>query len=99
MAVAQTSVSTYHDHVQGAKELSQCDQIIQWLSGQNKACTRWEIHEGTGLMYGSVCGRVNKLVKEGALTELKRTIENSGSGKKAKLVRIPIKEEQMELFQ
>lgn len=99
MGVAQTSVSTYHDHVQGAKELSQCDRIIQWLSLQNKACTRREIHEGTGLEYGAVCGRVNKLVKEGALAELKRKIENSGSGKKAKLVRIPIKEEQMELFQ
>lgn len=99
MTVAETSVSTYHDHVQGGKELSQCDQIIQWLSTQNKACTRREIHEGTGLEYGAVCGRVNKLVKEGRLAELQRKIENSGSGKKAKLVRIPINEQQLGLFQ
>lgn len=99
MSVAQTSVSTYHDHVQGGKELTQCDQIVQWLSTQNKACTRREIHEGTGLEYGAVCGRVNKLVKDGLLTELQRKIENNGSGKKAKLVRIPLKEQQLGLFQ
>jgi hypothetical protein len=98
MSVTQTSIDSFHQHQAEGKDISQRQQILDFLEQHGGAWTRRQLHELTGIEYGAVCGRVNAMVKDKTLQEIKDTRKNS-SGRYGKLVRLPVSEEQMEMFQ
>ena len=63
MTVSQTSREAYHALDLTRKEL----QVMSAFTGPSSTYTRQSLAEAIGEPLGSVCGRVNALLKKGAL--------------------------------
>ncbi len=61
-----TSTEAYHKH---KKFPTQKERVLAYIKEYGPK-TRAEIEEGTGFRINAVCGRVNALLKEGAIREL-----------------------------
>jgi len=71
MAVAETSVISYHEHKDTGKVGKQAQLILNKMAfGENYS--RRELIKVTGLELSSICGRVNELLQIGLLKELEQ---------------------------
>ena len=67
--VRDTSIEAYQSIKACGKEGTQKRAIYEWVAGRNRAVSRSEISARMGIPINAVAGRVNSLVKEGALKE------------------------------
>jgi len=86
---SSTSIENYHEHRRSGKLSAQEQEIIDFLKRYpDRNWTRSEISEEIGMRLSSVCGRVNKLVKERYIRA--RPVRNcSITGQPVTTVRIP----------
>lgn len=68
MTVAETSITSYHDHRASGRLSAQCQHILDAMHA-GWPYSRRELVEITQLELSSICGRVNELVAIGLLTE------------------------------
>jgi len=86
--VRQTSLSAFDIIIEDGTRKSQSTKIIELLSTFPDGMTREEIRDNTNIMYSSVCGRVNDLLKAGLVYENDNYTKINNSGKKAYIVRL-----------
>ncbi len=78
--IRQESINAYrHLKKTGIINQQEFDIVDYLLRTGNKAMTRRELSEGTGILISSIAGRVNRLLKKKVLAEsLKRKCKISG---------------------
>lgn len=75
-----------------AKSASDRQIILEYLREQTEhGGTRWEIAKATGVLYQTVCARVNSMVKRGTIIETERQ-RKTGNGSLAFVLVAPIAE-------
>ena len=79
--VRSTSIQAYRKlKAEGTINAQEFDIVDYLLRTGNKALTRREIEEGTGIRGSSICGRVNSLIDKKVLSEtLQRKCKISGN--------------------
>ncbi len=84
--IRQTSLLAYECITFDGTKKNQKSIILDILRNNPDGLTREEIRDISGIMYSSVCGRVNALIKEGKAYENERHKRINGSGKVAYVV-------------
>ena len=87
MAVRQTSLYAYEIITNDGTKRSQKEKILNLLQMNPDGLTREEIRDISGIMYSSVCGRINALIKEGKAYENEQHKRINNSGKIAYVVK------------
>lgn len=83
-----SSREAYHDLYDTDKLNKSQKWLLTWMHGRpGQDWTRAELVKATGWSSGAICGRVNELVKDGWLIELKRR-PCSITGKRSHAVRL-----------
>lgn len=82
----QTSLEAYKEIKEDHTLCDQQDIILNLLRSNAGGFTRDEIHKKTGIMYSSVCGRVDELVRLKLVTDKSEKRKNE-SGKSAYVVK------------
>jgi len=72
MPVAETSKSSYQN-LQDSGLASSCRERIYQAAAELRTCTRRQLEDATGLRPNQVAGRVNELLKCGALVRAGHT--------------------------
>ena len=70
--IKQTSVSAYFKLRGRGQDLNQKGKIFAFFHMHTGTLTRSELSEKTGIRINAVCGRVNELIKDGYLMEVKK---------------------------
>ena len=94
-SVAESSLNAYHGEIIGRKESRQCDEILSWMAGKGWL-SRKQIARGMDMEPGTVAGRINELVRDGAVTVSHYLQPCPISGRRVHLVRCT--ESQPDLF-
>jgi predicted transcriptional regulator len=64
--IKETSILAYQENIASGRNASQRLQILEFIKA-NQPCSRGDIMRGLGLPINSVSGRVNGLLKIGAI--------------------------------
>jgi hypothetical protein len=86
--VRQTSMLAFTGIIEDGTAKSQYKRVLDLLLLYPEGLTRDEISELTNIMYSSVCGRVNALLKAEKVYENDHYTKLNKSGKKAYIVRL-----------
>ena len=89
MTVTKTSKQAYDELVSSGKAATQRGIILNAMLRQYRGLTRRELSTVSGLEINAVCGRVNELVKNGALKE-DREVRCPTTGKTVSLVELVV---------
>jgi len=87
-AMRQTSLNAFSCIIEDGTAKSQYQRILDLLSYYPEGLTRDEVSELTNIMYSSVCGRINALLKAEKVYENDSYHKLNKSGKKAYIVRL-----------
>lgn len=83
--VRDTSIYAYRDVTSDGTAISQRDKVLNALKGFPPGLTRENIRDVCSIMYSSVCGRVNELLKMERIYE--EGFKINDSGKKAHVLK------------
>jgi len=80
-SVRISSLQAYDSVKASGVAVSQRNRVVAWIRAHPR-CSRSDISEGTGVRLASVCGRVNELLKVGAIFERELDKEDAVSHKR-----------------